>query len=78
MALRHLCNNDEGDLRQALIDVANSLEDLGVDGDVTITITNNGDIRADLDLDTETKMICSITDDGNDYRTRYVKNDVAR
>lgn len=75
MALRHLCNNDEGELRQALIDVANALEDLGVEGDATITITNNGDIRADLDLDTETKMICSITDDGNDCRMRYEKNE---
>lgn len=66
-----LVDADEARMKEILRDLAVTLEDVGLNGDINIIVTETGDIHAVGQTDSATKLTVDIVDDFNDTRVRY-------
>lgn len=77
MALVKLCSRDKDTIEDLLCVLRDGLHDAGIEGDAEVMIKKNGDVYADIDVNENTCLKLTISDDGNDVRTRYMRNESA-
>lgn len=66
-----LVDADEARLKEILRNLAVTLEDVAISGDLNITVTETGDIHAVGQTDNFTRLTVDIVDDFSDTRVRY-------
>lgn len=66
-----LVDADEARLKEILRNLAVTLEDVAISGDLNITVTEMGDIHAVGQTDNFTRLTVDIVDDFSDTRVRY-------
>lgn len=67
-----LCNKDMCNLVDVLRELPETLEGVGVDGNMTINVGENGEIISTLAVSPETTLALEISDDGRKGAWEYI------
>lgn len=75
MANTKLCANDEEYIVGALKRMRDELGDSGVQGTITVSVYENGDITATMHVDDGVVMVVQLSEDDNEKLIKYVYGD---
>ena len=78
MAKTRLCNRDEWELLEALEEFRNKLQEIGISGMSDLTIYPDGNITANIGIDSACTMEIKIIGDGDYFSREYTYGNSTR